>query len=41
MFPFGSREPAGGAPGDTYTAYYGIEGTTVEGINILFDHAEV
>lgn len=40
MYAFGSREPAGGAPGDTYTAYRGIDGSTPKGRDILFDHAE-
>lgn len=41
MFAHGTRTPMGGCPGDSYAMYQGMEADTVEGINSLFDHAEV
>ena len=41
MFAHGTRIPMGGHPGDSYAMYQGMEADTVEGINSLFDHAEV
>ncbi|KDR77442.1 hypothetical protein GALMADRAFT_65655, partial [Galerina marginata CBS 339.88] len=40
MFPKGARAPMGGAPGDTYTFYTGMEAVTLKGIESLFDDAE-
>jgi hypothetical protein len=41
MIPKGAREPMGGAPGDSYAFYSGMEAVTPEGIEALFDDAEV
>ena len=41
MFPKGARAPMGGAPGDTYTFYTGMEALEDEDIESLFDDAEV
>jgi len=41
MIPKGARAAAGGAPGDSYTFYSGMEAITVEGIKALFNDAEV
>ncbi|KAJ7574808.1 hypothetical protein C8J56DRAFT_1125018 [Mycena floridula] len=40
MKPWGSRVANGGRLGDTYTGYAGMTGSTVEGLDILFGHAE-
>ncbi|KDR71175.1 hypothetical protein GALMADRAFT_75401 [Galerina marginata CBS 339.88] len=40
MFPKGARAPMGGAPGDTYTFYTGMEAVTLKNIEALFDDAE-
>jgi len=37
----GSRVPQGGKAGDAYTAYTGIEGSTAEELELLFEHAFV
>ncbi|KAG1845816.1 hypothetical protein F4604DRAFT_1688588 [Suillus subluteus] len=39
MHPVGSRKPAGGKPGDTYTGYAGMEVTDTSHIRLLFTHA--
>jgi len=39
MHPVGSRRPAGGKPGDTYTGYAGMEVTDTSHIRLLFAHA--
>ena len=41
MHPVGSRKPAGGKPGDTYTGYAGMEVTDISHIRLLFTHAAV
>lgn len=41
MTAFGARSPMGGIDGDGYRPYEGITADTIEGINIIFDHAEV
>lgn len=41
MYPKGTRAPSGGAPGDAYTMYVGIEALDVDSINALFNDAEV
>jgi hypothetical protein len=41
MHPVGSRMPAGGKPGDTYTGYAGMEVTDISHIRLLFAHAAV
>lgn len=41
MVAFGTRIPTGGLFGDGYRTYEGIDATTVDGLNIIFDHAEV
>jgi hypothetical protein len=41
MHPVGSRRPAGGKPGDTYTGYDGMEVTDTSHIKLLFAHAAV
>lgn len=41
MRPFGAREAMGGAPGDAYGAYKGIEASNIEGLGVLFNHARV
>ena len=41
MFPKGARAPMGGAPGDTYTFYTGMEALEEDDIQSLFDNAEV
>jgi hypothetical protein len=41
MHPIGSRKPAGGRPGDTYTGYAGMEVTDIAHIRLLFAHAAV
>jgi hypothetical protein len=41
MHPIGSRQPAGGRPGDTYTSYAGMEVTDTAHIKLLFAHATV
>jgi hypothetical protein len=41
MIPKGSREAMGGAEGDTYTLYAGMEAVSLEDIDSLFDDAEV
>jgi hypothetical protein len=41
MHPVGSRRPAGGKPGDTYTGYAGMEVTDTSHIRLLFAHAAV
>ncbi|GAV99110.1 hypothetical protein LENED_000544 [Lentinula edodes] len=40
MCPYGWRQPSGGRLGDTYAPYAGIEAETLEGIMVLFEHAE-
>ncbi|KAH7871938.1 uncharacterized protein C8R40DRAFT_1174015 [Lentinula edodes] len=40
MHPYGWRQPSGGRLGDTYAPYAGIEAETLEGIMVLFEHAE-
>ncbi|KAJ4465422.1 hypothetical protein C8J55DRAFT_566351 [Lentinula edodes] len=40
MRPYGWRQPSGGRLGDTYAPYAGMEAESVEGITILFEHAE-
>ncbi|KAG2362870.1 hypothetical protein BDR07DRAFT_1484229 [Suillus spraguei] len=39
MCPIGSRKPAGGKLGDTYTSYAGMEVTDAAQIKLLFTHA--
>ncbi|KDR65316.1 hypothetical protein GALMADRAFT_148783 [Galerina marginata CBS 339.88] len=41
MVPRGSRIAMGGLPGDAYVMYPGMEGLDPEGINLLFNDAEV
>jgi hypothetical protein len=41
MFSRGARAPMGGLPGDAYTMYAGMDAIDCEGINILFNDAEV
>jgi len=41
MIPKGGREAMGGAEGDTYTLYAGMEAVSMQDINSLFDDAEV
>ncbi len=41
MVPKGGREAMGGAEGDTYTLYAGMEAVSMQDINSLFDDAEV
>ena len=41
MLPKGAHAPMGGAPGDSYTFYSGMEAVTEEGIRALFNDAEV
>lgn len=41
MFPAGTRSPMGGSPGSAYALYAGMGANTVEGLETLFDHAEV
>ena len=41
MVPKGSRAPKGGAPGDSYTMYSGMDAVDEQSINALFDDAEV
>ncbi|PPQ75845.1 hypothetical protein CVT26_001221 [Gymnopilus dilepis] len=40
MVPKGSRAPKGGAPGDSYTMYSGMDAVDEQSINALFDDAE-
>ncbi|KAJ3831235.1 hypothetical protein F5878DRAFT_667770 [Lentinula raphanica] len=39
MVPVGSRIPSGGRPGDSYTSYSGLEASTQNGLDILFNQA--
>ncbi|KAJ3729836.1 hypothetical protein C8R42DRAFT_637972 [Lentinula raphanica] len=39
MVPVGSRLPSGGRPGDSYTSYSGLEASTQNGLDILFNQA--
>ncbi|KAF7971900.1 hypothetical protein HWV62_19527, partial [Athelia sp. TMB] len=39
MVAIGSRQPAGGIPGDTYREYPGLSGENLEGIKTLFSYA--
>lgn len=41
MIPRGSRAPTGGIAGDSYTFYAGMNSSSPEGINVLFNDAEV
>jgi predicted transcriptional regulator YdeE len=41
MIPKGGREAMGGAEGDTYTLYAGMEAVSMQDIDSLFDDAEV
>jgi hypothetical protein len=41
MTAIGTRAPSGGAPGDGLAMYRGMEADTIQGINALFNHAEV
>lgn len=41
MFPAGTRSPMGGSPGSAYTLYASMGANTREGLETLFDHAEV
>lgn len=41
MYPVGTRSPMGGSPGSAYALYEGMGATTREGLETLFDHAEV
>jgi hypothetical protein len=41
MYPKGTRAPSGGAPGDAYTMYAGMEALDLNSINALFNDAEV
>ncbi|KAJ3964487.1 hypothetical protein EV361DRAFT_873970 [Lentinula raphanica] len=39
MVPVGSRIPSGGRPADAYTSYSGLEASTQDGLEILFNQA--
>ncbi|KAJ3752741.1 hypothetical protein EV360DRAFT_88447 [Lentinula raphanica] len=39
MVPVGSRIPSGGRPGDSYTSYSGLEASSQNGLDILFNQA--
>lgn len=41
MYPKGARAAAGGAPGDAYTMYAGMEAVDAKSINALFNDAQV
>lgn len=41
MIPKGGREAMGGAVGDTYTLYAGMEAVSLEDLDSLFNDAEV
>lgn len=41
MVPMGERTPSGGAPGDCHRFYDGMDASTVDSLECLFDHAEV
>lgn len=41
MIPKGGREAMGGAEGDTYTLYAGMEAVSLEDLDSLFNDAEV
>jgi hypothetical protein len=41
MVGLGSREPAGGASGDAYRAYESMSASSLDDIDLLFNHAEV
>jgi len=41
MIPKGGREAMGGAKGDTYALYTGMDAVTMQDIDSLFDDAEV
>ena len=41
MISLGSRMPQAGRPGDAYVPYVGIEGSTEEELEALFEHAFV
>lgn len=41
MYGKGARAPKGGAPGDGYTYYAGMDAITADDINALFNDAEV
>ncbi|KAJ3723901.1 hypothetical protein C8R42DRAFT_719787 [Lentinula raphanica] len=39
MVPLGSQMPSGGRAGDAYTSYSGMDGSTANGLEILFNQA--
>lgn len=41
MYPVGTRSPMGGSAGSAYALYAGMGANTLEGLEALFDHAEV
>jgi hypothetical protein len=41
MYPVGTRLPMGGSAGSAYALYAGMGANTPEGLETLFDHAEV
>lgn len=41
MYAVGFRMPMGGCPGSAYSVYEGMGATTLQGLETLFDHAEV
>lgn len=41
MHAIGFRKPMGGCPGSGYSAYEGMQAATLDGLETLFDHAEV
>lgn len=41
MYPVGTRSPMGGSPGSAYAMYAGMGANTPEGLEALYDHAEV
>lgn len=41
MYAMGFRKPMGGCPGSGYSVYEGMQAETLDGLETLFDHAEV
>lgn len=41
MHAIGFRKPMGGCQGSAYSAYEGMQAATLDGLETLFDHAEV
>lgn len=41
IYGVGFRRPMGGCPGSGYSVYEGMQAKTLDGLETLFDHAEV